>query len=143
MLLRLQIRRWSTLPVHLDEKVNKDLENELYKPKAHPGKCRLTPIEVPERIRSAIRTAVDGKKCHSDGSLELVLIPFYCCFSDKQISQFIDEGEKLDRYLFSRHLPQEQKEIYLAKRDIEKEILQREGVQHVSELGMFWTRLDQ
>lgn len=43
---------------------------------------------------------------------------------------------KLDRYLFARKIPLEQKEVYLAKKDIEKDILQREGVRHVSELGM-------
>lgn len=61
-----QIRSWSTVcsstqPVHLDEQVNKDLENEVYKPKSHPGKTLLKCIEFPEHILDAIKTGVDGE----------------------------------------------------------------------------------
>lgn len=59
------------------------------------------------------------------------------CTSDNQVSKLIEEGVKLDRYLYARQIPQEQKDVYLAKKDIEKDILRREGVRHVSELGMY------
>lgn len=57
--------------------------------------------------------------------------------TDKQVSTLIDEGVKLDQYLFSRQIPQEQKDVYLAKKAIEKDILRKEGVRHASELGMY------
>lgn len=59
------------------------------------------------------------------------------CILDNILPQLIDEGGALDRYLFSRQVPQEQKEVYLAKKNIEKDILRRDGVQHASELGTF------
>ncbi|XP_031627853.1 methyltransferase-like protein 17, mitochondrial [Contarinia nasturtii] len=108
-----QVRSWSSFSVHLDDKINKDLEEELYKPKNHPGRVNLGPIEIPERIRKAIKTAMD----------------------QSQIPQLVDEGEKLDRHLFARRIPLEQKEIYTQKKSIEKEILKNVGVQRVSDLA--------
>lgn len=51
------------------------------------------------------------------------------------IPQYYHFGDKLDRYLFARHIPLENKEIYTKKKMIEKEILENVGVKHVSELG--------
>lgn len=56
-------------------------------------------------------------------------------FTDNQIPQLVEDGTKLDRYLFSRHIPLEQKEIYLAKKGIEKELLTNVEVHRASELG--------
>lgn len=57
----IQTRSWSTQPVHLDEQINKDLENEVYKPKSHPGKTLLKCVGFPEHILDAIKTGVNGK----------------------------------------------------------------------------------
>lgn len=53
----------STIPVHLNDQINNDLEKEIYKPKDHPGRTVLrgSPTEIPERIRDAIKTCVNGK----------------------------------------------------------------------------------
>lgn len=55
--------------------------------------------------------------------------------SDTRIPQIIENGAILDRYLFGRHIPLEQKDVYTAKKDIQKEILRNAGVRHASELG--------
>lgn len=159
-LVMFQIRRWSTFPVHLDDKINHELESEQYKPKEHPGKTRLQPIEIPERIRKAIRTAVDGIFkwfSFSLWSTELHIILNTKkkkiwhhrlehinndSVLDEEIPNLIDEGSKLDRHLLSRKIPLEQKDVYLAKKDIERDILRREGVRHVSELSMYSIRFD-
>lgn len=54
---------------------------------------------------------------------------------DKQISKFIEDGGKFDRYLYARHLPLEQKDVYTAKKKIESDILANMGVRRLSELG--------
>lgn len=60
-LLFLQINKsWSTIAAHLVHQINKDLENELYKPKSHPGRCGLGVVVLPERIQNAIKVAVKG-----------------------------------------------------------------------------------
>lgn len=53
----------STIPVHLTDSINNDLEKEIYKPKDHPGRTVLrgSGIEIPERIQDAIKTCVNGK----------------------------------------------------------------------------------
>lgn len=55
------MRFGSTQAIHLDDQINKDLENEVYKPKSHPGRVRMSIIELPEAIRDAIRTGVNGE----------------------------------------------------------------------------------
>lgn len=47
--------------------------------------------------------------------------------TDHQISQLVDDGSKLDRYLFGRHVPLEPQEIYSAKKLIERDILGRKS----------------
>lgn len=54
------LRSWSTTAAHLEHQINKDLENELYKPKNHPGKYGLGVVVLPERIQSAIKAAAKG-----------------------------------------------------------------------------------
>lgn len=49
------------MQVNLNEKINDDLEKELYKPKDQPGKTVIKNIELPETIVEAIKTCVDGK----------------------------------------------------------------------------------
>lgn len=61
-MIPIQIRNWSTIAVHLNEQINKDLKKEVYKPKNHPGRTGLNDIKLPEHIRDAIKTAVDGKQ---------------------------------------------------------------------------------
>lgn len=48
--------------------------------------------------------------------------------SDNQIPQLVDDGAKIDRYLFGRHVPLEKKEMYLAKKKIENDLLNDQGV---------------
>lgn len=55
-----QIRCWSTTAADLDNQINNDLENEVYKPKNHPGRSALGLVELPECIQNAIKTAVKG-----------------------------------------------------------------------------------
>lgn len=55
--------------------------------------------------------------------------------SDKQIPQLVEDGAKLDRYLFARHVPLEEKDIFYKKKEIEKGVLLKAGVRHVSELS--------
>lgn len=57
-------------------------------------------------------------------------------FLDKQIPQLVQDGAKLDRYLFARHIPLEDKDIFSKKKEIEKSVLLKAGVRHVSELSM-------
>lgn len=47
----------------------------------------------------------------------------------------MQDGAQLDRYLFARHVPLEEKEIFVKKKEIEKNILSRAGVRHASELS--------
>lgn len=53
----------STIPVHLNDQINNDLEKEIYKPKDHPGRSVLrgSGVEIPERIRDAIKYCVNGR----------------------------------------------------------------------------------
>lgn len=126
------------MPVHLEEKINKDLENEIYKPKDHPGRVRLRSIQIPDKIRDAIKTAVNGMHFSymklmpvRNSKTNSVIV-----FSDDQVHQLIADGEQLDRHLSSRKPPQEQKDIFLAKKEIQREILQSKGITHMSQLGM-------
>lgn len=48
----------------------------------------------------------------------------------------MQDGAQLDRYLFARHVPLEEKETFVKKKEIEKNILSRAGVRHVSELSI-------
>lgn len=57
-----KIRSWSTTAAHLEHQINKDLENEVYKPKNHPGRSGLRVVELPEHIRNAIKTAAKGSR---------------------------------------------------------------------------------
>lgn len=59
-----------------------------------------------------------------------------CLILDNQIPQLLEDGAKLDRYLFARHIPLEQKDVYVAKKEIEKDILNKTGVNRASELGL-------
>lgn len=57
-------------------------------------------------------------------------------FIDNQIPQLVNDGAKLDRYLFSRHVPLEQTEIFSIKRQIERDmILRNSGMDNISALG--------
>lgn len=61
---------------------------------------------------------------------------------DNQISQLVDDGAKLDRYLFSRHVPLEPTEIYSAKKQIERDILSKKStVDGTSNLGKLNAKL--
>lgn len=111
------------------------MENEIYKPKDHPGRIGLKPVEIPERIHDAIKVCVNGGR----SSVHCFHLPDFlivCHILDNQIPQLLEDGAKLDRYLFARHIPLEQKDVYVAKKEIEKDILNKTGVNRASELGL-------
>lgn len=56
-------------------------------------------------------------------------------FSDNQVSQLVEEGQRLDRYIYARQIPLEQKEMYLAKKEIQNDLLRNAGVHRTSEIG--------
>lgn len=57
-------------------------------------------------------------------------------FIDNQIPQLVNDGAKLDRYLFARHVPLEQTEIYSIKKQIERDILSKKSEgDSISKLG--------
>lgn len=43
-------------------------------------------------------------------------------FTDNEILKFVEVGAKLDRHLMARHMPMEEKDIFAARRKIEKEM---------------------
>lgn len=49
------------MPVKLDEKINADLEKEIYKPKDHEGRIRMGVTELPGHIIDAITDGVPGE----------------------------------------------------------------------------------
>lgn len=55
----------------------------------------------------------------------------------KQLQQLRENGVKLDRYLWSRHVPMEDRDIIHKKNQIKKELLKRAGASRVSDLGNF------
>lgn len=58
------------------------------------------------------------------------------CFIDNQIPQLVDDGAKLDRYLFGRHVPLEQTEIFSIKKQIERDIISKNSdIDNISKLG--------
>lgn len=64
--------------VLLDEKINDDLEKEIYKPKSQPGRTTIKNIELPESIVDAIKTCVKGKQTTTSDTL--IEINFLSCF---------------------------------------------------------------
>lgn len=56
-------------------------------------------------------------------------------FIDNQIPRLVDDGAKLDRYLFSRHVPLEQTEIFSIKRQIERDLILKNSGIDISTLG--------
>lgn len=119
------MRYYSTVPIHLEYHINRDLENEVYKPKNHPGRTGLKTIEIPQQIQKAIELTVNGLYLHCSSKMfDFIIyygyVPF---FLEKQVSQLLEEGQRLDRYLFARKVPLEQKETYIIKKKIEDDLL--------------------
>lgn len=55
----------------IEESINKDLENEVYKPKDHPGKVRFGgPIEIPSHIHKSIERETDGNEMSSQNNTQ-------------------------------------------------------------------------
>lgn len=118
----------------LDSTVNDALDNEIYKPKDHPGKVNLGCIELPDRITSAIKKTVKGNfetTCIS----KIQLLHFSTGFPDFPIKQLITDGAALSRYIHSRQLPMEQDDVFRKKRKLQNEVLERMGYSKVSEIG--------
>lgn len=62
-------------------------------------------------------------KCALKISIEpTILINVFAFRADKKIAEYIDEGGKLDNYLFSRHVNLEQKEVYAERNRIKKQL---------------------
>lgn len=65
-----------------------------------------------------------------------IMIPYCFHFVDNQISQLVDDGAKLDRYLFGRHVPLEQTEMFSIKKQIERDIISKNTeIDRISKLG--------
>lgn len=126
-----QVKYVSNLSAYLNDQIDKDLLNEVYKPKHHPGRTTLKSIELPQHIQYAIKTAVKGNYFSTIN----VYNNLYCIFTfknsfqlDNQVAQLMEDGSKIDRYLFARHVPLEQKEKYLIKKQIENELMLAKGI---------------
>lgn len=48
-------------------------------------------------------------------------------FTDNELPNFVNDGAKLDRYLFGRHIPLEPTEVFSAKKQIERDILSKKS----------------
>lgn len=51
-----------------------------------------------------------------------ILINVFAFWADKKIAEYIEEGNKLDRYLFSRHVNLEQKDVYVERNRIKRQL---------------------
>lgn len=124
------------IPCKLDEKINADLESEIYKPKDHAGKIRLGSIEIPEHISEAIQHGLQGRKiCVLIKMNEQNRInEFSPLRAGNDVSKYIEEGARLDRHLFGRHVPMEQKDVFVERNKIKKE-LQQKATEQAPELG--------
>lgn len=123
--------------VKLDSAVNDALENEIYKPKNHPGKVKLGCVEVPNRITAAIKKAAKGNSetTHISKMRSIIVIQFAMEFPDFPIKQLITDGAALSRYIHSRHLPMEQDDVYRKRRKLQNEVLDHMGYSKISEIG--------
>lgn len=88
------------MKVELDKTLQKDLEENSLKPRHHIGRNTLTAPTIPRHILSAI-LKITG---------------------DFPIKAIVEEGEKLSRYIQSRHLPAEDKKVKERKKEIEQDI---------------------
>lgn len=110
-----------TVACEIEESINTDLEKVVYKPKDHPGKVRFGgPIEIPNYIQRSIERATDGKTrmCFQNNNNN-------CNNSfraEKKIAKYIEEGNKLDRYLFARHVNMERKEVFEERKKIQRQL---------------------
>lgn len=51
-----------------------------------------------------------------------ILINVFAFRTEKKIAEYIEEGNKLDRYLFARHVNMERKEVFEERKKIQRQL---------------------
>ncbi|XP_026478658.1 methyltransferase-like protein 17, mitochondrial [Ctenocephalides felis] len=74
--------------VLLDEKVNEDIQNAIYKPRKHPGVMKYKNVQLPIEYIKAMENSIQ----------------------DFPIKKLVNDGQELNRYLAGRHPPPTQLE---------------------------------
>lgn len=121
--------------VTLNEKINEDIENERFKPRHHPGIIKPKLISLPEHIVSAISKSIGGNLIKFLHQHQSPPINHFLIYLDTPIKQLIEDGQRLSQYMWSRHAPKEEKEIYRIRKQILSSMLEPMGHKKLSEIG--------
>ncbi len=128
----------------MDKKVTDELENEVYKPRQHPGTDKAKVIALPSKLTTAIFKSLKGDLLSDyliyQSSTLTISIP--SIKKDTPLKAVYRDGQVLTRYLKGRHIPPDQMQVKYKRQIIADKLRETMDVSDEQKLKKYENKVD-